>query len=101
MNNEVEQLLAVYGRNFPAYQQQEVRLEDEHHGEYAVFHDGQLVGVYETVEDAEAKGATAAESREYAIFRIGKEPLRYSDAALTSGTGPVASALLIRSSLSG
>ena len=53
MNDEVDRLLAVYSQNFPAYENQEERLEREHYGKFAVFRDGQLLGVYETVEDAE------------------------------------------------
>ena len=80
MSDEVDRLLAVYSQNFPAYGNQEERLEREHYGKFAVFRDGQLLGVYETVEDAEAKIDEAAMSDECAIFKIGKQPFRYADA---------------------
>ena len=76
--NEVDRLLAQYGRNFPEFERQEERLEQEHYGEFAVFHDGELIGVYATSEEADAKGAEVKEPGEFAIFKIGKKPLRYA-----------------------
>ena len=59
--DNVDRLLADYGRNFPAFEQQEEGLEQDHLGEFAVFCDGRLVGVYETPEEADAKGADLGE----------------------------------------
>ena len=73
--NDVDRLLADYGRNFPAFEQQEERLEQDHFGEFAVFCDGELIGVYETSEEADAKGVDLGE---YAVFKIGRKPLRYA-----------------------
>ena len=73
--NDVDRLLAVYSRNFPAFLQKEERLEQEHLGGFAVFRDGELICVYETAEDADAGSAAHGE---YAVFKIGRKPLRYS-----------------------
>ena len=73
--NDVDRLLADYGRNFPAFEQQEELLEREHFGKFALFCGGELVGVYETAEEADAEGDARGE---YAVFKIGRQPLRYA-----------------------
>lgn len=73
--NEVDRLLADYGRNFPAFERQEERLEQDHFGKFALYCDGELVEVYETAEEADAEGAIRGE---YAVFKIGRQPLRYA-----------------------
>ena len=73
--NDIDRLLADYGRNFPAFEQQEELLEQEHFGKFALFCGGELVGVYETAEEADAEGGTRGE---YAVFKIGRQPLRYA-----------------------
>ena len=45
-----------------------------------LLHDGDLVAVCETTEEADARGLEAAES-DYVVFLIGKQRLRHSDAA--------------------
>ena len=42
--NDVDRLLATLSQNFSAYGQLEESLEREHRGEYAVLHDGALIG---------------------------------------------------------
>ena len=75
----VEHYLSLCAVNFPAYLAEEERLEQEHHGWYAVLHDSCLVGVCETVEEADTMGANAAESGDYVVFKIGRQRLRYAD----------------------
>lgn len=76
--NEVERLLADYGRNFPAFEQQEEELERDHFGKFALFCDGKLIGVYDTAEEADTVGAARGD---YAVFKIGRQPLRYAISA--------------------
>ena len=71
----VDRLLADYSRNFPAFLQEEERLEQEHFGEFAAFSEGELVGVYETAEGADTEGAAHGE---HVVFKIGRMPLRYA-----------------------
>ena len=73
--NDVDRLLADYGRNFPAFEQQEELLEQEHFGKFALFCEGELVDVYETAEEADAEGDARGA---YAVFKIGRQPLRYA-----------------------
>ena len=73
--DDIDRLLADYGRNFPAFERQEARLEQEHLGRFALFCDGELVGVYDTSEEADAAGAAHGD---YAVFKIGRQPLRFS-----------------------
>lgn len=79
--DDVERYLSSCALNLPAYLAEEERLEREHRGECAVLHDSELVGVCETTEEADAKGWEVAESGNYVVFLIGKQRLRYSDAA--------------------
>ena len=81
LSDEVERHLSLYALNLPAFMAEEERLERDHRGEYAALHDGELVAVCETTEDADARGLEAAESGDYVVFLIGKQRLRYSDAA--------------------
>ena len=46
-----------------------------------MLHDCELVAVCQTAEEADASGREAAESGNYVGFLIGKQQLRYSDAA--------------------
>ncbi len=73
--NDVDRLLADYGRNFPAFEQREESLEREHFGKFALFREGELIGVYETAEEADSVGGARGE---YAVFKIGRQPLRYA-----------------------
>ena len=76
--NDVDHCLALLNQNLPAYQQLEESLEQEHRGEYAVLRGGVLVGVCKTAEDADAKGTEASERSDFAVFKIGRERLRYA-----------------------
>ena len=73
--NDVDRLLADYSRNFPAFEQDEERLEREFFGQFAVFCDGELIGVYEIAEEADAEGTAHGE---YTVFKIGRKQLRYA-----------------------
>ncbi|MDE0163308.1 MAG: hypothetical protein OXL98_16415 [Acidimicrobiaceae bacterium] len=73
--SDVDRVLADYGRSFPAFEQQEQLLEQEHPGKFALFCGGELVGVYETPEEADAEGAARSG---FAVFKIGRRPLRYA-----------------------
>ena len=84
--DDVERYLSLCALNFSAYSAEEERLEREHRGEYAVLHDGELVGVCETTEEADVMGVGAAESGDYVVFMIGRQRLRYSDATLGTST---------------
>ena len=73
--NDVEGVLADYGRNFPAFERQEELLEREHFGRFALFCGGELAGVYDSAEEADAAGGAVGG---YAVFRIGRRPLRFA-----------------------
>ena len=73
--SDVERVLADCGRNLPAFEEQEQVLEQEHFGMFALFCGGELVGVYETPEEADAGGAARSD---FAVFKIGRRPLRYA-----------------------
>ena len=81
--DDVERYLSSCALNLPAYLAEEDRLEREHRGEYALLRDSELVGVCETIEEADAMGAEVAENGDYVVFLIGKQRLRYSDAGMT------------------
>ena len=73
--NDVDRLLAAYGRNFPAFERQEALLEQEHLGKFALLCGGELAGVYDTSQEADAAGAAHGD---YAVFKIGRQPLRFA-----------------------
>ena len=73
--HDVDRLLADCGRNLPAFERQEALLEQEHLGRFALFRDGGLVGVYDTAEEADAAGAAYGGC---AVFRVGRQPLRFA-----------------------
>ena len=75
MDEGLQRALAVLGRNLSAYEQEEDRLEQEHRGKFAVFHDSSLIGVFKTTEDANAAGDEVAGPGEFAVFKIGREHL--------------------------
>ena len=81
MDSDVELYPSLVATNVSAYMAEEERLERDHRGEYAVLHDCEVVAVCETAEEADERGAEAAENGDYVVFLIGKQRLRCSDAA--------------------
>lgn len=75
--HDPQQVLDLYRRNFPAFEQQLERLERDHLGEFAVVANGEVLGIYATEE--EAREAASGES---VIFEIRHRRLRF--ASLTS-----------------
>ena len=73
--SDIDRLLADYARNFPAFERQEALLEQEHLGQFALYCSGELVGVYDTSEEADAVSAAHGN---YAVFKIGRQPLRFA-----------------------
>ena len=72
-----QEVLDLYRRNFPAFEQQLERLERDHLGEFAVVANGEVLAIHSTEE--EAREAATGES---VIFEIRHRRLRF--ASLTS-----------------
>ena len=65
--------------NFPAYvADYKEQLEREHRGKVALMREGQLVGVFDSVEEADAHGSEQFPERDYMLQKIGSEPLHYA-----------------------
>ena len=65
--------------NFSAYvANYKEQLESEHRGRVALMRQGQLVGVFDTVEEADAQGGERFPERDYMLQMIGSEPLHYA-----------------------
>ncbi len=73
--NEVEELLADCSRNLPAFEEHEDSLEQEHCGKFALYREGELIGVFDSADEADSEGARRGA---YAVFKIGRQPLRYA-----------------------
>ena len=65
--------------NFAAYvTNYKEQLEREHRGKVALMRQGQLVDVFDTVEEADANGSEQFPERDYMLQKIGSEPLHYA-----------------------
>ena len=65
--------------NFAAYvTNYKEQLESEHRGRVALMRQGQLVDVFDTVEEADAHGREQFPERDYMLQMIGSEPLHYA-----------------------
>ena len=65
--------------NFSAYvANYKEQLESEHRSRVALMRQGQLVGVFDTVEEADAQGREQFPERDYMLQMIGSEPLHYA-----------------------
>lgn len=65
-------------RDIAAYEQARTRLENEHRGEWAVFHSGDLVGVFSDFEGAATEAVERFGSGPYLIRQIGVEKIQLS-----------------------
>ena len=65
--------------NFAAYvTNYKEQLESEHRGRVALMRQGQLVDVFDTVDEADAHGSEQFPERDYMLQKIGSEPLHYA-----------------------
>lgn len=65
--------------NFPAYvANYKEQLEREHRGKVALMRQGQLVDVFDTVDEADAHGSEQFPERDYMLQKIGSEPLHFA-----------------------
>ena len=72
-HDSLQEVLDLYRRNFPAFEQQLERLERDHLGEFAVVANGEVLGIHSTEE--EAREAATGES---VIFEIRLRRLRFA-----------------------
>ncbi len=66
--------LAELIKNQKAYDAQRETLESSHHGEFALFSDGELILVVSSKDDAYSKGFSECEDGKFTVFEIGEKP---------------------------
>jgi hypothetical protein len=62
-------------RNFRAFQARESAFPPSQNGKYALMHDGEVIGVYDTLADAHQTGERFYRDQVYSIQRIGRKPI--------------------------
>ena len=65
-----------------AYEEMRDYLETDHFGEWVVFHNQELVGTYESFEDAAGDAVRRFGRGPYLIRRVGEGPIRLSSSIL-------------------
>ena len=76
---DLEHLQHQINVNFPAYMaNHKEHLEREHRGRVALMRQGQLVGVFDTVDEADAHGSEQFPERDFMLQKIGSEPLHHA-----------------------
>lgn len=71
--------------NIAAYDEMRQELEDEHFGEWVVFHDRQLIGFYSTYADAANEAMEAFGDDPYLIRRVRNYPEHLPVSAMIGG----------------
>ena len=71
--------------NIAAYDEMRKELEEKHFGEWAVFHDRQLVGFYPTYSDAANEAMEAYDDAPYLIRQVRNYPEHLPVSALIGG----------------
>lgn len=73
-------------KQIAAHEEMRDYLETDHFGEWIVFHDEELVGTYNSFEDAAGEAVRRFVRGPYLIRRVGEGPIRLSSSILY---GPV------------
>lgn len=74
MTTDVKEVLERYRQNFPVFEQEMERLENDHLGQFAVIANGKVIDVCTTEEQARATDAP----NDSVIFKIGHNRFRFA-----------------------
>jgi hypothetical protein len=69
-----KEVMAILGKEQAAFEAQREELEREHNGEWVVFHDEQLAGVYPDLQAAAKAAVTRFGRGPYLIEQVGTPP---------------------------
>lgn len=64
-------------KNIQAYKEMEANLEENHHGKTALFHNGELVQLFDDLDDAYNTGAEDYGMGCFTIHKIGEIPVSF------------------------